>query len=105
MTGKPECRRARESPLRSSRHSEKEAWGIVECALMRRFYILLAVCAALLFVARPGVPQNPERFKVRLTTVPMDGGMRNTVAGSGSASATLSGAKLSIAGTFDGLKS
>ena len=35
----------------------------------------------------------------------MDGGMRNTVAGFGSASATLAGNKLSIAGTFDGLKS
>jgi hypothetical protein len=31
--------------------------------------------------------------------------MRNTVAGSGSGSATLAGAKLSITGTFDGLKS
>ena len=31
--------------------------------------------------------------------------MRNTVAGSGSASATLAGARLSITGTFDGLKS
>jgi hypothetical protein len=49
--------------------------------------------------------QNPERFKVRLTTVPMDGGMRGTVAGSGSATATLAGATLSITGTFDGLKS
>src|SRR5205823_4205415 len=68
-------------------------------------YILLAVCAGLLLVARPGAAQNAERFKVRLTTVPMDGGMRNTVAGSGSASATLAGVKLSIAGTFNGLKS
>ena len=31
--------------------------------------------------------------------------MRNTVAGSGSATATLAGAKLSITGTFEGLKS
>src|SRR5581483_6798949 len=72
---------------------------------MRRSYILLALSAALLLVARPGASQNAERFKVRLTTVPMDGGMRNTVAGSGSASATLIGAKLSITGTFSGLKS
>jgi len=35
----------------------------------------------------------------------MDGGMRNTVAGTGSASVTLTGTKLSITGTFDGLKS
>jgi len=31
--------------------------------------------------------------------------MRNTVAGAGSATATLMGAKLSVTGTFDGLKS
>jgi len=72
---------------------------------MRKSYILIALCAGLLSLASPGASQSPERYKVRLTTVPMDGGMRNTVAGSGSASATLAGAKLSIAGTFDGLKS
>lgn len=67
--------------------------------------MLLAVCAGLLWFAAPGASQNPERYRVRLTTVPMDGGMRNTVAGSGSASATLAGTKLSVSGTFDGLKS
>lgn len=65
----------------------------------------LAVCAGLLLFTSPGASQNPERYKVRLTTVPMDGGMRNTVAGFGSASVTLAGAKLSITGMFDGLKS
>jgi hypothetical protein len=72
---------------------------------MRRFSILTTVCLALLTLASPGASQNPERFRIRLTTVPMDGGMRNTVAGFGSASATLAGNKLSITGTFDGLKS
>src|SRR5712691_7184370 len=72
---------------------------------MRKPYILITVCAGLLSVASSGASQSPERYKVRLTTVPMDGGMRNTVAGFGSASATLAGAKLSITGTFDGLKS
>lgn len=71
---------------------------------MRKSSILLAVCVGLLF-ALPGASQNPERYKVRLTTVPMDGGMRATIAGSGSATATLAGAKLSVTGTFDGLKS
>jgi hypothetical protein len=72
---------------------------------MRKSYILIAVCLGLLALASPGASQNPDRFRIRLTTVPMDGGMRNTVAGSGSASATLAGSKLSITGTFDGLKS
>ena len=72
---------------------------------MRRLFIGLTACAGLLLFAAPGVSQNTERYRVRLTTVPMDGGMRNTVAGNGSASATLTGAKLSVTGTFDGLKS
>jgi len=37
--------------------------------------------------------------------VPMDGGMRNTVAGTGTATAVLAGAKLTVNGTFDGLLS
>jgi len=72
---------------------------------MRRLFMLLTAFAGLLLYASPSVSQSPERYKVRLTTVPMDGGMRNTVAGNGSASATLVGTKLSITGTFDGLKS
>jgi hypothetical protein len=35
----------------------------------------------------------------------MDGGMRNTVAGTGSATAVLTGTKLAVTGTFDGLLS
>jgi hypothetical protein len=72
---------------------------------MRKFHVLLALCVLVLLPAAHARAQAPDRFKVRLTTVPMDGGMRNTVAGFGSASATLAGNKLSITGTFDGLKS
>ena len=63
--------------------------------------------AVLLFLlqALPGAAQAQERYKVRLATVPMDGGMRNTVAGTGSATAVLTGAKLAVNGTFDGLLS
>lgn len=70
-------------------------------------FTLCALCAisAELLLTGPGAAQTPERFRVRLTTVPMDGGMRNTVSGTGAATATLAGAKLSITGTFDGLKS
>ena len=72
---------------------------------MRKFHILLILCALALVPAPRAGAQAAERYKVRLTTVPMDGGMRNTVAGFGSAAATLAGNKLSITGTFDGLKS
>jgi hypothetical protein len=67
--------------------------------------MLLAACLGVLALAALAASQAPERYKIRLTTVPMDGGMRNTVAGYGSATATLAGSKLTIAGTFDGLKS
>ena len=70
-----------------------------------RLSVAALTAAAVLWFAPSGAAQNPERFKVRLTTVPMDGGMRQTVAGSGSATAALAGATLSITGTFEGLKS
>jgi CHRD domain len=49
--------------------------------------------------------QNQEKFKARLSTIAMDGGMRETVAGTGSASAVLAGTKLTVNGTFEGLRS
>src|ERR1041385_677086 len=49
--------------------------------------------------------QVQTTFRVRLSPVPIDTAMRATVAGKGSATATLSGNKLSISGTFDGLQS
>jgi len=71
---------------------------------VRQSLAVLAI-AAVVWFAPSGAAQSPERYKVRLTTVPMDGGMRNTVAGSGSATATLTGNALVINGTFDGLRS
>jgi len=66
--------------------------------------VFIVTCAAITSLAAPSA-QAPERYKIRLTTVAMDAGMRDTVAGSGSATATLAGATLTIEGTFDGLKS
>jgi hypothetical protein len=50
-------------------------------------------------------PQVQETFKVRLSPVPIDATMRNSVTGNGSATAKLDGTKLSINGTFEGLQS
>ena len=61
--------------------------------------------AAAFFSAVPGFAQAPATFKVRLSPVPMDAPMRATVAGLGAATATLQGTKLTITGSFEGLKS
>ena len=49
--------------------------------------------------------QGSNTYKARLSPVPIDATMAATVAGSGSVTATLTGTKLSIAGTFEGLRS
>jgi hypothetical protein len=48
--------------------------------------------------------QSKTQFRARLAPVPIDVAMQSTIAGSGSVTATLAGTKLSIAGTFAGLK-
>jgi len=48
--------------------------------------------------------QSQETFKVRLSPVPIETGLRNSVTGKGSATATLAGTRLSINGTFEGLQ-
>jgi hypothetical protein len=49
--------------------------------------------------------QSRETFKARLSALPADARTRATLAGSGSVSAALTGAKLAITGSFDGLLS
>jgi len=49
--------------------------------------------------------QNGESYKARLSAVPADARTRAALAGSGAASAVLSGSKLTITGTFEGLLS
>ena len=49
--------------------------------------------------------QSPETFKTRLSVVALDAAMKSTVAGAGMSSATLTGAKFVVTGTFEGLKS
>ena len=48
--------------------------------------------------------QQQDLFKVRLSPVPIDATMRNDVTGSGSASAVLVANRLTITGSFEGLR-
>jgi hypothetical protein len=63
------------------------------------FAFLLLIGAAAL------TAQQPKTYRARLSPVPIDVSMQATVAGSGSVSAVLTGARLAITGTFEGLKS
>src|SRR5829696_5580924 len=63
---------------------------------------------SLTFVAALGagslVAQQPKAFKARLSPVPIDISMQANVAGAGSVSAVLTGTKLAITGTYEGLR-
>lgn len=62
-------------------------------------YLVLAVIALSL------AAQTKETFKTRLSATPADARTRAALAGSGTASATLTGTKLTVTGSFDGLVS
>jgi hypothetical protein len=49
--------------------------------------------------------QATKSFKTRLSPVPIDVTMQATIAGSGTVTALLAGSKLTLTGTFEGLKS
>jgi hypothetical protein len=65
-----------------------------------RLAVVVAIGGGLVWAAAA-----EEKFHTRLAPVPMDARMRSTVAGLGSATATLSGDKLVISGTFEDLVS
>ena len=60
-------------------------------------WISLPACSA--------AAQSTQQFKGRLSTVPVDATMLPTVAGSGSLKVVLAGNKLTISGSFEGLRS
>ena len=66
--------------------------------------LLLAIVCLAGFVPA-SIGQTANTFKIRLSPVPLDATMRATVTGKGAAAATLSGNKLTIDGTFEGLAS
>jgi len=64
---------------------------------------LVGLAAAAMIAAGAAVGAQGEKFTARLGWVPISGGDRASVAGKGSAAATLAGPKLTITGSFEGL--
>lgn len=63
-----------------------------------------AVAVVLLFSVTLAA-QNARVFKTRLAPLPIDVAMQATIAGSGTVSASLTGGRVTITGSFEGLKS
>lgn len=63
----------------------------------------LAVLSLIVVLVSSVQTQAPQ-YRARLAVVPIDIAMQATIAGSGSATATLKGTTLTINGTFSGLK-
>ncbi len=73
---------------------------------MKRLYICgMVTVAALLAIAISATAQNEQKFRTRLSPVPALGIPPATVAGVGSASATLTGKKLSVTASFERMAS
>lgn len=71
-------------------------------------YTLAGVCALALLTGAgtPARAQAARTFRARLSPMPIDGPqMMATIAGSGAVTATLAGNRLTITGSFEGLKS
>lgn len=68
-----------------------------------RSRVVVALATGLLAVVTPLAAQSPEEYSVDLSWVPIGGAERNEVAGDGTATATLLGSTLAIAGSFEGL--
>lgn len=68
---------------------------------MNRVVLAAAAAAAVGITVAAQTPQ----YRARLSVVPIDVAMQASIAGSGSATATLKGTTLAINGTFKGLKS
>jgi hypothetical protein len=73
---------------------------------LRQCVVTVALTAALVASAVPLAAQGNEKFAARLSAVPIAGpNDRGNVTGKGAVTGTLSGRKLTISGTFEGLPS
>jgi len=87
-------------------HSVRGARGLKKMMLSKQRGLLAVwMCAVVLWAWHAANAQAGETYKVRLSPVPIDATMMARIAGSGSATAVLSGKKLTINGNFEGLRS
>ena len=63
------------------------------------------VGAAIVCLGIAAAAQGGNKFKARLSWVPIDATTAPTITGAGSATAELSGSSLAVTGTFEGLRS
>ena len=70
---------------------------------MKRQASAVIVAAAIVWLGISAGAQGGNKFKVRLSWMPIDATTAPTIAGAGSATAELSGSKLAVTGTFEGL--
>lgn len=73
--------------------------------IIRVIHIMVLGAALVAVTASPARAQATKTYRARLSVVPIDIAMQATIAGSGSVTAVLNGTKLTINGTFEGLKS
>lgn len=73
--------------------------------MQRKAYLVSAGLILALTISAIGAEQEKTIFTARLSPVALDTPMRATITGSGSATASLSGSKLTVSGEFEGMKS
>jgi hypothetical protein len=72
---------------------------------MKASVVLWLLCAVMVQLKPVAGAEAPEQFRARLATIPIDFTNRVNVKGDGSATASLAGNKLVVAGSFRGLSS
>ena len=72
---------------------------------MKRSLTLILVGAAVLWLGLSAGAQGGDKFRARLSPVPVEAATVAGITGSGSATAALAGTTLAITGTFEGLRS
>lgn len=71
---------------------------------MRQALVAFLVGATVSWLGLAAAAQEAETFRARLSPVPVDAATAGAITGSGAVTAVLSGTKLTITGTFEGLR-